>query len=107
MHRPSICGGDLLENRVHLNGYSAATAVVSRARQAAEKEGVGFPTEESSVGINYSKALPQRERMNQPVVQTALATANFFRKAGSPEIVLADRWIRLMKRSASSRHRTV
>jgi acetylornithine deacetylase/succinyl-diaminopimelate desuccinylase-like protein len=28
--------------------------------------------------------------LNQPVVQTALATANFFRKPGSPEIVLAD-----------------
>jgi acetylornithine deacetylase/succinyl-diaminopimelate desuccinylase-like protein len=28
--------------------------------------------------------------MNLPVVQTALATANYFRKSGSPEIVLAD-----------------
>jgi acetylornithine deacetylase/succinyl-diaminopimelate desuccinylase-like protein len=67
-----------------------ATAVVSAARQVAEKEGVGFRTEESTVGINYSKARPQSERFNQPVVQTALATANFFRKPGSPEIVLAD-----------------
>jgi acetylornithine deacetylase/succinyl-diaminopimelate desuccinylase-like protein len=67
-----------------------ATAVVSAARQVAEKEGVGFRTEESTVGINYSKARPQSERLNQPVVQTALATANFFRKPGSPEIVLAD-----------------
>jgi len=67
-----------------------ATAVVSTARQAAEKEGVGFRTEETSIGINYSKARTQSERLNQPVVQTALATANFFRKAGSPEIVLAD-----------------
>ena len=67
-----------------------ATAVVSTARQVAEREGVGFRTEESSVGINYSKARPQSERLNQPVVQTALATANFFRKPGSPEIVLAD-----------------
>ena len=67
-----------------------ATAVVSAAKQAAEKEGVGFRTEEQSVGINYSKARPQSERMNQPVVQTALATANYFRKPGSPEIELAD-----------------
>jgi tripeptide aminopeptidase len=67
-----------------------ATAVVSAARQAAEKEGVGFRIEETSVGINYSKARPQSERMNLPVVQTALATANYFRKPGSPEIVLAD-----------------
>jgi acetylornithine deacetylase/succinyl-diaminopimelate desuccinylase-like protein len=67
-----------------------ATAVVSTARQAAEKEGVGFRTEVSSVGINYSKARSQGERLKQPVVQTALATANFFRKPDSPEIVLAD-----------------
>jgi acetylornithine deacetylase/succinyl-diaminopimelate desuccinylase-like protein len=65
------------------------TAVVSAAQQAAEKEGVSFRKEETSIG-SYSKALPQSERINQPVVQTALATANFFRKAGSPEIVLAD-----------------
>jgi tripeptide aminopeptidase len=65
------------------------TAVVSAAQQAAEKEGVGFRKEESAIG-NYSKARPQSERINQPVVQTALATANFFRKAGSKEIVLAD-----------------
>jgi tripeptide aminopeptidase len=66
-----------------------ASAVVASAQQAAQKEGVGFRKEETSIG-NYSKALPQSERINQPVVQTALATANFFRKPGSPEIVLAD-----------------
>src|SRR5271170_7031819 len=62
-----------------------ATAVVSAVKQAAEKEGVGFRTEETSVGINFSKARPQSERMNLPVVQTALATANYFRKSGTPE----------------------
>jgi acetylornithine deacetylase/succinyl-diaminopimelate desuccinylase-like protein len=67
-----------------------ATAVVSTAKQAAEKEGVGFRMEETSVGVDFSKARPQSERINQPVVQTALATANFFRKPGTPEIVLAD-----------------
>lgn len=67
-----------------------ATAVVSAAKQAAEKEGVGFRVEEQAVGVDYSKAHSQSERLNQPVVQTALATANFFRKPGSPEIVLAD-----------------
>jgi tripeptide aminopeptidase len=66
------------------------TAVVSAAKQAAEKEGVGFRTEETSVGISFAKARPQSERLNLPVVQTALATANYFRKAGSPEIVPAD-----------------
>jgi len=66
-----------------------ATAVVSAAQQAAEKEGVGFSKEETAIG-NYSKARPQSERLNQPVVQTALAIANFFRKPDSPEIVPAD-----------------
>jgi acetylornithine deacetylase/succinyl-diaminopimelate desuccinylase-like protein len=66
-----------------------ATAVVSAARQAAEKEGVGFRMEDK-VTIDYSKARPQAERLNLPVVQTALATANYFRKPGSPEIKLAD-----------------
>ena len=66
-----------------------ATAVVSTARQAAEKEGVGFRMEEK-VTIDYSKARPQAERLNLPVVQTALATANYFRKSGLPEIKLAD-----------------
>jgi tripeptide aminopeptidase len=65
------------------------TAVVSAAQQAAEKEGVGFREEETRIG-DYSKARPQRERLNQPLVQTALATANFFRKAGSAEIVPLD-----------------
>jgi acetylornithine deacetylase/succinyl-diaminopimelate desuccinylase-like protein len=67
-----------------------ASAVVSAAKQAAEKESVGFRTEETSVGISFSKARPQGERLNQPVVQTALATANFFRKPGSPEIAPVD-----------------
>jgi acetylornithine deacetylase/succinyl-diaminopimelate desuccinylase-like protein len=66
-----------------------ATVVVSTAKQAAEKEGVGFRMEEK-VTIDYSNARPQAERLNLPVVQTALATANYFRKPGSPEIKLAD-----------------
>ena len=66
-----------------------ATAVVSTAKQAAEKEGVGFRMEETSLG-DYSKARPQSERLKQSVVQTALATANFFRKPGTPEIAPAD-----------------
>lgn len=66
-----------------------STAVVSAAKQAADLEGVGFRVEETSIG-NYSKARPQSERLNQPVVQTALAVANFFRKSGSAEIIPAD-----------------
>src|SRR3954470_5011479 len=64
-------------------------AVVSAAREAANNEGVGFRKEESRIG-NYSNARPQSERLNQPLVQTALAIANFFRKAGSAEILPAD-----------------
>ena len=66
-----------------------ATAVVAAAKQAAEKEGVGFRMEEKNLG-DYTKARPQSERLNQPVVQTALAVANFYRKSGSPEILPAD-----------------
>jgi acetylornithine deacetylase/succinyl-diaminopimelate desuccinylase-like protein len=66
-----------------------ATAVVSTARGIAEKEKVGFRMEKK-MGIDYSKARPQRERLNHPLVQTALATANHFRKPGTPRIVPAD-----------------
>ena len=66
-----------------------ATAVVSTAKQVAEREGVGFRSE-TGMTIDYSKARPQTERRNLPVVQTALATSNYFRKAGTPEISPAD-----------------
>lgn len=65
------------------------TEVVSTARKAAEQEGVGFKTEKK-MGIDYSRALPQKERLNHPVVQTALAVENHFRKPGAPEIVPMD-----------------
>ena len=65
------------------------TAVVSTARKAAEQEGVGFKMEKK-MGIDYSRALPQKERLNHPVVQTALAVENHFRKPGAPEIVPMD-----------------
>ena len=42
------------------------------------------------MGIDYSKALPQKERLNHPLVQTAIATSNYFRKPGTPEIVARD-----------------
>ena len=42
------------------------------------------------MGVDYSKALPQKERLNHPLVQTALATSNYFRKPGAPEIVAQD-----------------
>jgi len=65
------------------------TAVVSTARQIAEQEGVGFRMEQK-MGIDYSKALPQKDRLNHPLVQTALAASNYFRKPGTPEIIPRD-----------------
>jgi acetylornithine deacetylase/succinyl-diaminopimelate desuccinylase-like protein len=65
------------------------SAVVSTAKKAAEQEGVGFRMERK-MGIDFSKALPQQERLNSPIVQSALAVANYFRKLGTPEIHPAD-----------------
>lgn len=65
------------------------TAVMKAVRAVADQEGVGFRSE-TKIAYDYSKALPARERLNHPLVQTALATANYFRKAGSPEIKPAD-----------------
>ncbi len=61
------------------------SAVVSIVRRIGEQEKVGFRMEQS-MGIDYSKALPQKDRLNHPLVQTALAIANYFRKPGTPEI---------------------
>src|SRR3954453_14489770 len=64
-------------------------AVVSTAHSTAEHEGVGFRMEKQ-MGIDYAKARPKEERLNHPLVQTALAVANHFRKPGSPAIAAAD-----------------
>jgi acetylornithine deacetylase/succinyl-diaminopimelate desuccinylase-like protein len=65
------------------------TAVASTAKRIAEQEDVGFRMERK-IGIDYSKALPQTERLNHPVVQTALAVANHFHKASTPSVTPAD-----------------
>jgi acetylornithine deacetylase/succinyl-diaminopimelate desuccinylase-like protein len=65
------------------------SAVVATAKRAADQEGVGFRMERN-MGIDYSKARPQYERLHQPVVQTALATSNYFRQSGTPEIRATD-----------------
>ncbi len=65
------------------------SAVVAAATHAAEQEGVGFRMERK-MGIDYSKARPQDERLQHPLVQSALAAANYFRKPGSPEIHATD-----------------
>jgi acetylornithine deacetylase/succinyl-diaminopimelate desuccinylase-like protein len=64
-------------------------AVEAAARRAADQEGVGFHMEKS-VLQDYSKARTKEERLNHPLVQTALAVSNHFRKAGTPAIVPAD-----------------
>lgn len=64
-------------------------AVEAAARQAAEKGGVGFRMEKTTLG-DYSHARPRAERLNSPLVQTALSVANQFRKPGTPAIVPAD-----------------
>ena len=68
---------------------SLESAVVSTARRIAEQEGVGFRMERK-LGIDYSQALPQQDRLNHPLVETAVATSNYFRKAGTPQIVARD-----------------
>jgi tripeptide aminopeptidase len=64
-------------------------AVEDAARRTGEQEGVGFRMEKN-VPVDYTNARPKEERLSHPLVQTALATANHFRKAGSPAIVPAD-----------------
>jgi len=64
-------------------------AVESAAKQVADREGVGFRVEKKAF-LDYAKARPRDERLNSPLVQTAVATANYFRKAGTPAIVPAD-----------------
>jgi acetylornithine deacetylase/succinyl-diaminopimelate desuccinylase-like protein len=68
---------------------SLESAVVSTAKRIGEQEGVGFRMERKMAG-DYSKALPQKDRLNHPLVQTTLAVANYFRKPGTPEIVAQD-----------------
>ena len=63
--------------------------VVATAQRIGEQEGVGFRMERK-MGIDYSKALPREQRLRHPVVQTAVATSNYFRRKGTPEIVAMD-----------------
>jgi tripeptide aminopeptidase len=65
------------------------STVVSTAQRVGEQEGVGFRMEKK-MGVDYSKAQPPGERLNHPVVQTALAVRNYFRKEGTPPIVPRD-----------------
>jgi len=64
-------------------------AVEGAARRAADQEGVGFRTEKTTLG-DYSSARTKEQRLNDPLVQTALAVSNHFRRPGTPAIVPAD-----------------
>jgi acetylornithine deacetylase/succinyl-diaminopimelate desuccinylase-like protein len=64
-------------------------AVEAAARRAGEESGVGFRMEKTTF-FDYANARPKTERLNHPLVQTALATANHFRTPGTPVIVPAD-----------------
>jgi len=64
-------------------------AVEEAAKHAADQEHVGFRMEKTALH-DYSKARSKEERLNHPLVQTALAVANHFRKNGTPAIVPAD-----------------
>jgi acetylornithine deacetylase/succinyl-diaminopimelate desuccinylase-like protein len=61
------------------------TAVVATAKRIGEEQGVGFKMERQ-LGIDYSNARPQAERLSHPLVQTTAAVVNHFRKNGTPEI---------------------
>ena len=64
-------------------------AVEAAARQAADQERVGFRVEKSTF-LDYDKARSKEARLHDPLVQTALAVANYFRKPGTPAIQPAD-----------------
>jgi len=66
-----------------------AKQVVETAEKIGKDAGVGFRVERG-MGIDYSRARSREERLGSPLVQTALATSNFFRKPGTPAIVPAD-----------------
>jgi len=65
-------------------------AVIDAARHIADEEHVGFRMEHTVVTEDYSKALSKELRLNHSLVRTAVATANHFRKSGTPEIIPMD-----------------
>jgi acetylornithine deacetylase/succinyl-diaminopimelate desuccinylase-like protein len=65
------------------------TEVEAAAKHAASAAGSGFHFDKNQMA-DFSKARPRQERLDHAVVQTAVATSNFFRKAGTPQIVPMD-----------------
>jgi tripeptide aminopeptidase len=66
------------------------STVIDAAHDVADAEHVGFRVEHTVVTEDYSKALPKERRLNHSLVQTVVATANFFRKPGTAVIVPMD-----------------
>lgn len=65
-------------------------AVTEAARGAAQAERVEFRAENTVKTEDYSRALPKEQRLNHRLVQTAVAVANRYRKAGSAAVVPKD-----------------
>ena len=63
--------------------------VEAAAKRVADREKVGFRMEKSTF-LEYAKARSKNERLNHALVQTAVATANHFRKSGTPAIAPMD-----------------
>jgi tripeptide aminopeptidase len=66
------------------------TAVTDAAHRAADDEHVAFRVENTLVTEDYSKAMSKEQRLAHPLVKTAVAAANYFRKPGSAVVVPAD-----------------
>lgn len=65
-------------------------AIVEAGRRVAEEQRVGFRVEQTVAAEDYSRALSREQRLNHPLVQTAIATFNHFRKPGSPPVIPMD-----------------
>jgi len=63
--------------------------VEAAAKRVADREKVGFRMEKRTF-LDFAQARPQSERLASALVQTAAATANQFRKPGTPAIVPVD-----------------
>jgi acetylornithine deacetylase/succinyl-diaminopimelate desuccinylase-like protein len=64
-------------------------AVEAAAKRAADVGGVGFRMDKRPMA-DFSKARSKQDRLNDAVVQTAVATSNYFLEPGSPLIVAQD-----------------
>ena len=92
-----MLGGGTVVNAIPREAWFTVVSVPSTARRRTAsrvllsrpfsglptREKVGFRMERQ-LGIDYSKARPQTERLNHPLVQTTVSIVNQFRKARPP-----------------------